>query len=124
MGGAFQIYLRNYSQHIAVLEKIMSIANPTTITLGRKTRTIRQWADELHISTDIIRARLKAGLPPEEILSRKARWGRRSKIFITHNGKTQSISEWSKELGLCDKTIRDRLRLGLSPKKSSKAAIS
>lgn len=34
--------------------------------------------------------------------------------FITYNGKTQTIPEWTKELGLGKETIRERLKRGWS----------
>lgn len=32
--------------------------------------------------------------------------------YITHNGKTQTIGQWTKELGLGKETIRERLKRG------------
>lgn len=34
--------------------------------------------------------------------------------YITHNGKTQTIGQWTKELGLGKETIRERLKRGWS----------
>lgn len=34
--------------------------------------------------------------------------------YITHNGKTQTIGQWTKELGLGKETIRERLKKGWS----------
>ena len=34
--------------------------------------------------------------------------------FITYHGKTQTIPEWTKELGLGKETIRERLKRGWS----------
>ena len=39
---------------------------------------------------------------------------RRCVRFITYNGKTQTIPEWTKELGLGKETIRERLKRGWS----------
>lgn len=39
---------------------------------------------------------------------------RRSNVFLTANGKTMTIAEWSKELGFSKSTIRERLKLGWS----------
>lgn len=34
---------------------------------------------------------------------------RRNNVFITHNGKTQTISQWARELGVSPQTLRYRL---------------
>lgn len=39
---------------------------------------------------------------------------KRNVRFITYNGKTQTIPEWTKELGLGKETIRERLKRGWS----------
>lgn len=39
---------------------------------------------------------------------------RRCVKFITHNGKTQTVAEWTRELGLGRETIRERLKRGWS----------
>lgn len=39
---------------------------------------------------------------------------RRSVVYITCNGKTQCMTDWSKELGIPIETIRSRLKVGRS----------
>ncbi len=39
---------------------------------------------------------------------------RRSNVHLTHNGKTQTIQEWSEELNIKRSTIEMRLRRGLT----------
>lgn len=39
---------------------------------------------------------------------------RRNNRYVTYNGKTQTISEWSKETGISGATIRARLKKGCS----------
>lgn len=38
---------------------------------------------------------------------------RRNNVYLTHNGKTQCLSAWAKELGIPDGTLRDRLKSGM-----------
>lgn len=39
---------------------------------------------------------------------------RRNNVFITFNGKTQTIAQWSEETGIKYETLRSRIRRGLS----------
>lgn len=39
---------------------------------------------------------------------------RRSNVFLTHDGKTQTLSEWANELGIDRRTLRMRMKLGWS----------
>ena len=44
-------------------------------------------------------------------------WGRtRTKHVITYEGRSMSLREWAKELGVKERTLRARLRSGWSPK--------
>lgn len=36
----------------------------------------------------------------------------RRNIFLTHEGKTQTIAQWAKEVGILDATLRRRIRVG------------
>jgi hypothetical protein len=58
-----------------------------------------------------------------EVIPERCRWcgsrnwnrqDKRKKRLITAKGKTQRISEWSKETGISIQVIRGRLRLGWS----------
>lgn len=41
---------------------------------------------------------------------------RRDNKFLTYNGKTQTISQWAKELNIHENTLRDRIQKGWSEK--------
>ena len=43
---------------------------------------------------------------------------RRNSRFITYKKKTQTVAQWSRELGICDKTIYYRLNNGWNDEKS------
>ena len=54
-------------------------------------------------------------MPGAEKLADLKEDGKKSRITITYNGKTQSPSEWAKEFGMNPKRIRLALRKGKSP---------
>jgi len=41
----------------------------------------------------------------------------RANVFITYNGKTQTLTQWSRELNLNSKRTESRFRVGLNPEK-------
>lgn len=47
---------------------------------------------------------------------------RRSNHYITHNGKTQNISDWSKELGINRTTLTRKLKKGMSIKQITESS--
>ncbi len=44
-------------------------------TFGGKTQTLREWAEELDITTSAIRKRMASGMPPEILFSKDRRIG-------------------------------------------------
>jgi GIY-YIG catalytic domain len=80
-----------------------------------KTLTIAQWAIELDISQSALKQRLfKFKLPLEEALvagqrQKGKRGPREGHKMITAFGKTQSLTNWSRELGMPYSTLKNRL---------------
>lgn len=88
---------------------------PRLITFNGETLTINEWAERLNIPPDTIRSRLKNGSSIEEVLSPdKLYTGQKSRQprWITHNGETRTVRDWSQRLGLKPVTIHYRLRKG------------
>lgn len=96
--------------------------NKTTnhyLTINGVTRTASQWSKATGISSATILKRVEHGYTEEELIKptgtiyRTDAKARHSyKHFITINGKTQSISDWSKETGISYGTLEMRIRSG------------
>lgn len=86
-----------------------------------------EWEDFIAFEAWAFSSGYKAGLTLDRIDNDKGygpencRWAtmaqqnnnKRTNHFLTHNGKTKTISEWSRETGLKIPTIHSRLRSGL-----------
>lgn len=58
-----------------------------------------------NLNPETLARRLKHGMSIEEAVSKPLR-----RRFITHNGRTQSLSEWARELGIHPSSLCDRLK--------------
>lgn len=83
------------------------------LTFKDQTKSIWNWAEETGINVKTIHARMKAGLTPEEILTRPVQANNRTGRLITFNNKTMNTSDWSRETGIPQPTIWYRLNKGL-----------
>lgn len=72
--------------------------------------TVYEIADQLDVSEGLVYKRIRAGIAPDDM---KPNSGVYSPHIIEYNGKTQSISEWGRELGIGDDLIRSRLKRGM-----------
>lgn len=80
---------------------------------GRK-MTIQEAAREIGMSPMTLRNRLLVqGLTLIEAAKPGARLYRRTSKHLTHDGRTMSVPEWAKVLGLRLRTLRERLRRGM-----------
>lgn len=71
-----------------------------------------EWAEILGIDFDFLRSRVcdyNYSLQ-EAICSPKNEKLKRNLIKLTHRGKTMTVSQWSKELGISESTIRNRIK--------------
>jgi hypothetical protein len=62
------------------------------------------------LGTECVRDRIASGMNPEEVMSTP----KRKKVFITHDGKTMTVKEWSEKTGLSENVIRKRFERGYS----------
>ena len=85
----------------------------TYLTFNGIEKPLRQWAEEIGISAQLIHVRVRSGWSIEEALNpfKHKAFGRK-KIRLTYEGKTLSVPEWSRETGLNTTVIHQRLRLG------------
>lgn len=93
--------------------------NSRFLTFRGKTQTRDQWAKEFGIHPMTLMARLRQGATVEEALLRPLHRGKKPSQrldarMVTHNGKTQSVSDWEREYGLKIGFVGRRLRNGWS----------
>lgn len=98
--------------------------NNVFINYKNKTQTIKQWADELNLSYDLIRERYRKGMSTNDIFNipkRKAK--KRVTNKIKFNGKCLSRIGWDKLLNFPRGTINNRLTRGWSIEKALSTPI-
>ncbi len=80
-----------------------------------RTQLIYDWATEAGIPVEALRTRRKRGWSVERMLTEplEPHQGTRN-LPVTHNGKTQTVSEWAKELGINYYTLASRVKRGWS----------
>ena len=85
---------------------------PRLIEYGGESLSVKSWAQKLGMCEMTIRGRLKLGLPPAQVLGfEKPVFPRRCHVkTYTYNGKTQSVSEWSRELGIDPSWLLKKLK--------------
>lgn len=81
------------------------------ISYNGKTQTITQWSKEIGINRNTLEGRLKSGWRIEDALTKdKCEKGERcDNRFLTYNGKTQTMTQWARELGMNRKTLSYRI---------------
>jgi hypothetical protein len=85
------------------------------ITAEGRTQCLSDWAKEKGLNPTSITERLDRGWTEEEAVATPARPPAFSKIkYLTFQGKTQSVSEWSRETGIGHTTLFARLKRGWS----------
>lgn len=76
-----------------------------------KKLTIAEWARELGMHEATLRGRIRRGYPVERVLSTEKDVivnKRSNTIYLTYNGKTQSLVDWAKELGVSRDSLANR----------------
>jgi hypothetical protein len=94
------------------------------VTAFGRTQTVQQWADEKHIGSSVILARLdRCGWTPEDAVSRPSRFTcTGEERLLTFQGKTMNIAAWSRETGIKAGTIQRRVAGGWSDEKTLTAS--
>lgn len=80
-----------------------------SVTIGKKTRTVKEWSKITGIGYSTLLARLKAGRTGRDLI---APLHSSHATIITISGKRRSLKEWAEISGLSPSTISTRLRLG------------
>lgn len=79
------------------------------ITYNGQTKTTTQWGRETGLNSQIITGRLKLGWSLEDALQTKKQRNKIGYRYITHNGKTQTLSQWARETGINKRTLSYRI---------------
>jgi hypothetical protein len=81
------------------------------LTHRGRSLSVGEWARELGWNADVIYARVRKGWAAEAVLTTAVRHGgaRRRQRLLTHEGRTQDVAGWARELGLAVGTLRKRL---------------
>lgn len=88
------------------------------LTYEGRTLTLAQWAKQLGMTYDSIRARYRMGWPTEAILGSPAnKYHKERKIHatsrvLTHDGKTMTVSQWARHLNISHEVLRSRVKYG------------
>jgi len=93
-------------------EQIDNRRNVHRVMMNGKAMTVPEASRLLGISAVTMRYRIRAGKGMDLVLTPGVLPFRTTSKFLTHNGKTQSVPEWAKELGIRVRTLRERLRRG------------
>lgn len=93
------------------------------LTWRGRTLSLAQWAREQKMPYELVRQRYRYGWDVEDIFTaqknkyhKPRRHESRSRL-ITYEGKTRTVTEWAKELGMSYEVIRARLRYGWDAEK-------
>lgn len=84
----------------------------TLLTVNGRAQCVAAWAEEVGISTAVIRRRLSRGWSAEQAV---APLKREHKLSITINGETLSARQWAVRSGLSQPTITRRIIAGWAP---------
>ena len=94
--------------------------NRKYISFNGKTQSLAEWAREYGMNSFTLRERLvKTGWDMKEAISTPVREMNypNAPIVLTYQGRSQSVPEWSKEVGICTATLYDRKRKGWDDEK-------
>lgn len=79
------------------------------------TRTLTEWAEKFGVPSHMVLKRYYRGWQPPQLFMPPTRDGKRETIFVTYDGKTQSLSAWARSLGMPSTTVFHRYKRGIRP---------
>lgn len=84
------------------------------LSFNGKTQTLQDWAAEVGLSSVTIGDRIRRGWSAERALTvtPRAETARRGGRALTLHGRTMTVVQWARELGIHKATLQCRLRLG------------
>lgn len=95
----------------ALFTPINEVRNKHRMLNASKYADLKKLAQEHNIPYDTVRNRYLRGWRGEALVQPKRD---ATKHYLTHNGKTQSLRAWAKELDMCYETIVMRIKRGMT----------
>ncbi len=104
-------------------------ANNVRITINGTTKTAVQWAREHGLGIRVVWSRFRSGktgedliAPAKRVLGNPSRRGgtetRKTSRFLSAHGKTQTLAQWARSLGVSGIAISNRIKKGWSEEKA------
>jgi hypothetical protein len=87
-------------------------SNLRVVSYRGQSKTVAEWAELRGMSGGTILSRLNRGLSPAKALSRQKTLGGAPSRKLSAHGRTMTLAEWSKELGLSRQVIFGRIKKG------------
>lgn len=102
---------------ITMEEQARNKRNTIWIEYNGMNKPLTEWCEELGLDAGLVRNRyFKQGMQPPDLF-KKGRVTTRTARLLTYQGKTQSITDWAREIGVKPKTLAERVRRGIEPPK-------
>lgn len=101
-----------------ILEQNNNRRDNVVLEFGGQSKTLSEWAREKGLNYKTLLMRLELGWPLDEAFHKPISSDRRFKrttTYLTVNGETLSVGEWSRLVGLSIQTIHYRMRAGWEP---------
>lgn len=90
------------------VEQANNRRNNIRIEYMGRTQTLKQWCDELSLPYLRVKARIHAGHSVQEAFTSTPKGVRIDSILLELNGKTQTLTQWSKDLNMPYRTLKRR----------------
>lgn len=102
---------------ITVKKQAQNKQNTVWIEFNGESKPLVQWCEELGLDKGLVGNRYhKLNMRPPDLF-KKGRVLTKTARFLTYQGKTQSLVEWAKEIGVKPATLSERVRRGMKPPK-------
>jgi hypothetical protein len=94
-------------------EQMANMSRNRRLTFKGETMLLIEWERRTGLNGATIQSRIDAGMSVEDALTLPPNpLGQRIPRMLTHDGRTQRMAQWARELGISSDTLRRRLVLG------------
>jgi len=111
---------KGWSVEQALTVPVLTQPPPVLLTFNNETHSLATWSKKLNLSYSLLHARYTRGWSTEAILTtpRRSATEANARNFLTLDGRTFHLAEWSRQTGLSETTITNRLKRGWSVEKT------